>query len=162
MTKGVGKLGTPLGDEDLGAIGRITANFALLEETISTCIGRLVGAGPAIGQIITAELPFRRLLPLLSSLYRHRTSNDEAIAQLDTLLGRVAQAGEKRNLITHSLWGADHTGEKIARIKATARKRKGLKHQFEEMTTSDLDAIADFTATVADEVRQFMSHIDEE
>lgn len=150
---------TPLGDEDLRAIGRITANFALLELMMSNCIWLLVSADARIGQIITAELSFRRLLVLFSSLYRHKASTPQAIDELDALLSRVVQAEEKRNQVTHSIWGAGHAPGEVARIKATAKQRKGFRIQIEEMTTEDLHDIADFISKVATDVQQFWSRL---
>ncbi len=56
----------PLGDEVLRAIGQITADFTLLETLVSETVHRLVGG--RVGPIVTAGMPFSKLLDLLSAL----------------------------------------------------------------------------------------------
>jgi len=150
------KVEIPPTADHLRAIGRITANFALLELMVSFCVWQLIGSDQRLGQIITAELSFRKLLDLLSSLFRHRVSDPQLIEELNGLIAEAAQAEEKRNLITHSYWAASDTRETITRAKMTARRYGGLKHQFEPMSVQDLDDIADFIAAAENHITQFM------
>lgn len=157
----MGKLKAPVGDEHLRAIGQITVNFTLLRSSISAFISLLIGNDLSfeqqrVGQIITAQLGFQTLANLLSSLFRHRTTNPEAIAGLDGLLARAAAARDKRNQVTHSLWGAGPTDETVTRFKMTAKQRKGFKFMSEQMSVEDLDKIADDIAGVAGDIQQFM------
>lgn len=154
------KIETALSHDDLRAIGRITANFALLELMISNCIGSLLGTDGPTGQIVTAELSFSHLATLFSSLYRNRTSDPQAINELKNLLSLVAKAEEQRNKVTHSIWGADPAGGKLARLKTTAKRSSGLKYQVQEMTTEDLNEIADFISKVATDVTEFMGRLE--
>jgi hypothetical protein len=60
----------------LARIGDITVSFALLESTIQTLAGSQLQEHQRIGQIITAELSFRNLRALVTSLYRERHGED--------------------------------------------------------------------------------------
>jgi hypothetical protein len=96
------------------------------------------------------------LWSLASSLYRRYDIVGDESRSFEAILNRAVQAEERRNRITHSLWGAGKQPETITRIKTTAKKAVGLKHQFEQMSATDLNAEADFIAVVADEIQRFM------
>lgn len=151
----MGKLVIPLTDEHLRSLGKITANFALLEALVSLCIWTLIGGEQRLGQITTAELSFSQKVTLLSSLYRYRVNSAEESTELKGLLSRIAQAEEKRNAITHSVWAAGRTKETVTRIKTTAKRSTGLKFHFQQMSVQDLDEFADFIAEVAYDVQTF-------
>lgn len=150
------KLQAPVPAEHLQAIGQITVNFALLESEISFFVWTWVSKDQRLGQIITAELSFRNLVSLLSSIFRHTVSEADKITELEELLGKALMVEEKRNVITHSVWAAGNTPETITRIKTTAKKSKGLRHQFEQMSVDDLNKIAEQIAELAQEIRMFL------
>jgi len=152
----MGKMQAPVPPEHLRAIGQITVNFALLDETISFFIWQIISTDQRLGQIITAELSFRNLVGLLSSIYKHRINDEGRIAELELILNQGLYAEEQRNKVTHSVWAAGDRPETITRFKSTAKKSKGLSHQFEQMTVEDLDKIADLAADVAGEIQAFM------
>src|SRR2546426_3543465 len=149
-------LKAPVPDDCLRAIGRITVNFVLLEQSIAFLVWQLIGAQQRVGQAITSELSFRQLVALASSLHRQFDVVGDASDQLEEILNRAVKAEENRNRIIHSFWGPGHTSDSITRIKTTAKKAAGLKHQFEQMRAADLDGVADSMAAVADEIQRFM------
>ncbi len=149
------KVEPPTGDH-LRAIGQITANFAVLELVVSLSAWSLIGSDQTLGQIITAELSFRKLLDLLSNLYRLRVNHPQLTEELDGLIAQAAQAEEKRNVITHSYWAAGDTHETSTRVKMTAKRYKGLKHRSEPMSVEALNEIADFIAAAEHHITQFM------
>ncbi len=148
----MGKLELPPSDEHLRSIGRITVNFALLEEILSLCIRALMKSEQQVGHIITAGLSFKQKVALFSSLYRYKVHSTEEPAELKNLLSRVAQAEEKRNATIHAIWGPGTTKETVTRVKTTAKRSSGLKLHFQEMSVQDLDEIADFIADVTNDV----------
>lgn len=107
-----------------------------------------------IGQIITAELPFKGLKALLVSLYIERHGKDDDFSKLKDLMLRAGRAEEKRNQITHSIWGAGD-GESISRIKTTAKEKHGIKFNFESMKVEDLDSIASEIMVLAKDIQNF-------
>jgi hypothetical protein len=128
----------------------------MLESAISSFVWGMINTDQMLGQMITAELSFRNLVGLLSSIYKHRINDEERITELERLLNRALYAEEQRNIIAHSSWGVGDKAETITRFKTTAKKARGLIHQFEQMTVEDLDKIADLVGDVAVEIQLFM------
>jgi hypothetical protein len=54
----------------------------------------------ATGQLVTAELSFRKSVDLLAALFRHRFPGRDDTA-LKELYGQLCQAEQKRNIIVH-------------------------------------------------------------
>lgn len=91
---------------------------------------------------------------LLSNLYRSSHGGDADFETLQRLLGRAAQVEEKRNRITHSVWGAGSEGT-ITRIKTTAKERHGLRFDLEHVSEDDLRAVATEIQHLAWDVQEF-------
>ncbi len=106
-------------------------------------------------QIITAELSFKNLVALFSSLYRDSTDDSDKLEQLESLIKRIMSAEEKRNMVSHSLWAMGDSDATITRIKTTAKISKGLKHTFEQFTVADLEHIADEMSDTAADFQSF-------
>lgn len=154
----MGKFVIQLSDEHVKSIGKIVVIFAVLEFTISSCIHRLIGAigtDHPVGEIITAELSFSQKVTLLSSLYKFRLNDTEKLTELEKLLRRVALAEEKRNAVIHSIWASGDTRDTATRIKTTAKRKQGLKFQFQKLSVEELDEIADFIDEVAYDLQTF-------
>jgi hypothetical protein len=105
----------------LKAIGLITVNYVLLENTLAAGIWSFLELDQMKGQIVTAELSFKGLVALFSSLYRNRRSDLGKIKELEKLLKKIMRAEETRNIICHSLWAAGATDQTLSRIKTTAK-----------------------------------------
>lgn len=149
-----------LWEDHLKAIGLITINFGTLESTIAQGVWSLLGLDQRIGQIITAELSFKGLVALFSSLYREKNNDAKALEELNDVIKKVIQAEEKRNVISHSQWGAGDSADTITRIKTTAKISKGLRHQFENVTVSELMKIADEIAEASSAMQFFWLDIE--
>jgi hypothetical protein len=149
--------GKPTPPEYLERIGKVTASFAMLEQVLSFFIWGLISNDSVIGQIVTAELRFKSLLSLLSSLFRYKTKNEAKIRELDELIKRAVQVEEKRNVICHSIWGEGQTSYSITRINTTAKISKGLRRQFQQTTIEDLDLIINEIREMTDDLSKIMS-----
>jgi len=134
-------------------VGDITVSFALLESTIQTLAGSLIAEHQRIGQIITAELAFRNLRALTISLYKERHGEDIDFAALRDLMKHAADLEEKRNQITHSLWGAGDTADTVTRIKTTAREKHGIRFHFVNVGEQDLAGVANELKQLAADVQ---------
>lgn len=142
----------PVPDEHLRNIGDITVSFAMLESSIQMLVGALIMEHQRIGQIITAELSFSSLRALAISLYIERHGEDEDFNTLRGLIKRASKIEERRNQITHSIWGAGKDKDHITRIKTTAKEKHGLRVRFENVSSDDL-------AEVAHEIKQLAGEI---
>ena len=141
----------------LAALGLIAYNFQNFEKQIEFLAWCLIGGDQAIGQIVTSQIPFARLCDLLGSLFRYRTNDAELIAELDDLLAKAANIEQDKNIIMHSAWAvANGPKAVVTRFKITARRDKGIKHQFQSMEASDLSKIASSVRKAANEFSAFM------
>ncbi len=136
-------------------IGDITVSFALLESIIQSLVGSLIREHQRIGQIITAELSFRNLRALLISLYLERHGEDDDFKTLRELVKRAAELEEKRNRITHSIWGAGKDANSITRIKTTSKEKHGIRFHFEDVTADNLRVVADELKVLTEDIQRF-------
>jgi hypothetical protein len=152
---------TALGDESLVEIGRITVHFALLEWTLIDVTHRLLGLPERRARIITSELSFRGLQHLASSLVKER--RPQLAKEFDAILKRVSACEEKRNVISHSMWGAGGVTSEgshiVIRTKYTAKQAKGLRFMRQELTTADLYMIAREISITAFDLEVFGSSL---
>jgi hypothetical protein len=155
MTRRTIRLRSILNAEQLQALGQISADFQLLEETMSSFILDLIGAEPDVAEIITSELSFRKLVDLLSALFKHQVRNERKIVEMERLLARANSVAQKRNIIIHSGWAWGKTEGTVTRLKTTAKQKHGLRVQAIEMNTAMLKQIADEIAEVSADLVEF-------
>ena len=80
------------------------------------------------------------------SLYIERYGKENAdFETLKDLMVRASQAEEKRNQITHSIWGAGKDKNSITRIKIPAKEKHGIKFQFKDVSA---DNLSEFTVEI--------------
>jgi len=133
-------LTTILPDWYLVEIGRVVANFALLENELSSLIHCLLGTNEDITRIITSELSFRNLIDMSASLVI-QTQTPKDVEKYKATLKLVGDVEVKRNNIVHSLWGAGFT-RVATRTKHIAKRARGLQIKREEYTLEDLQSVA--------------------
>ncbi len=114
----------------------------MLELVLQDLIGSLIAEHQGVGKIITAELSFKNLRGLVSSLYLDRHGQDKDYANLKALLSEAQMIEEIRNSIIHSIWAGGKDKDHITRMKTTAKEKKGLKFQFQELSAKDLKDFA--------------------
>jgi hypothetical protein len=149
------KIQHPVPDEHLKHIGDMTVSFALLESIIQFFIWILFSDDQRIGQIVTAELSFSRLRALLISIYLERFGDDEDFKTLRNLMQQASVVEEKRNKITHSVWGAGGDPDTIMRIKTTAKEKHGIKFHHEKFTSKDLSDFVGKIKKLSLEIQDF-------
>ncbi|MCP1375166.1 hypothetical protein [Dyella lutea] len=153
--------GTAVPSEFLQEIGRITVQFALLERDIVELTHHLLGIPESMGRCVTSELSFRGITQLASSLLQERLP--EELEDFRNLLKLVGRCEERRNAITHSLygflWSKDLGQATVVRTKYSAKQTKGLSFQREIMTVKDLSGIARELAIVRHDVESFRRRI---
>ncbi len=123
--------------EYLEPLGQITANFSDLEADLAGLVWSLIGEDKKIGQIVTAQLSFSKLLDILSSLFRHTSDDDNLISELDGLIKQAQKIGEKRNRYVHSVWFSGHPNT-LRRVKLKASRKKGLRMEEEDINVEEL------------------------
>lgn len=147
-----------LPDETLLAIGRITVNFAIVELVIAAYVEALLTPRDSdAGRAVTAGMSFKRLLDLLDSLHRLRVKDPDEHERLDSLIKRCLILEERRNVITHSHWSppGEELG-KVTRWKTTARRKTGLRDDFQKMTDAELHGLADELTKMHADITHYM------
>ncbi len=150
----------PVPDQHLRSIGDITVSFALLESIIQSLVGSMLNDPQRIGQIITAELSFKNLRALMISLYIERHGREDSdFEELKGLMTRAGQIEDKRNQITHSIWGAGKDADTITRIKTTAKEKHGIRFCFEDVSYGYLSDFATEIKVLAGEIQTYWIHL---
>lgn len=154
---------SPIDRALLEPLGRVTANFALLEEVLAIVICFLLyensEAEKETGRIVTAELSFRRKVQLFSALFVHRFP-EKGIEQIKELRASLCKAEENRNIVIHSGWEptSDRAEGQSVRKKTTA-KRKGLSTTTQVMDQEGLDEVAAQIGKATAELLAFMPEV---
>ncbi len=143
--------------EHLKCLGDIIVSFAMLESQIQSLIGSLLRDHQRIHQIITAELSFKNMRALATSLFIERNgSDDEDYVNLKKLMIHAGQVEEKRNQILHSIWAAGRNKDTITRMKTTAKEKNGIKFHFEDVSANDLEQFSTEIKTLAHDVLSYV------
>ncbi len=146
----------PVPDEYLKYIGDITVSFSLLESTIQWIAFTLIGDSQRIGQIITAELSYKKLIALVINLYIERYKKDEDYLLLKELMNKASIIEDRRNQITHSIWTVGRKPDSVLRIKTTAKEKHGLQFQFEDIDTKTLSEYVNNIKELITEITLFV------
>ena len=129
-------------DDFLRSLGRVTAYFSVLEDSIAFFLWSVLGRDQRLGQILTAELSFRALAALTTNVFRHRTDDPSLIGELDAIINRALAIEERRNVAIHSRYAGGRTLTTQLRMKTTAKKSKGIGQVFDDISITDLEALA--------------------
>lgn len=144
---------TALSNEPLAEIGRIVANFAVLEVYLLVLIHGLLNLPASVARLVTTEQPFRSLVGMAANLVRARLDSS-AQADFRSVLALVCAAEQRRNQIVHSLWGGGSEYE-VVRTKYTAKDSKGLLVQRERLTVAELHQVGYQVAEATFELERF-------
>src|SRR3989344_6406300 len=131
-----------MNDDHLKALGRVVVNFNSLEVFLNFLIWILIGPDLKTGKIITSEVSFKGKITLLASLYRIKIKDIKKDSDVNGLIKRLIKAEDERNKVIHSSWVIDEKNTRITRYKITAKLKRGLKDEFEEMNDTDINKIA--------------------
>lgn len=146
-------LTTVLPDWYLAEIGRVVANFAILENELSSLIHGLLGTKEEITRIVTSELSFRNLVDMSASLMM-KLHESKDVERYKVILKMIGEAEQNRNNIVHSLWRAG-LSIGVTRTKHTAKRSKGLQLQSKKYQLEDLQDVAIQIVRTIRELKQF-------
>jgi hypothetical protein len=128
-------------DAYLKRLGMVTISFSDLEWSLRSFLEVIVSPLSKLGTILSAHLPFSRLLDVISSMYAHQWPDCARREELEVLLKRCQKAEEERNSIVHSSYGFpdDTPNELLIRAKSTAKRKHGLRHTEQKISIPELD-----------------------
>lgn len=133
-------------------------NFQALEMDIAWLVWILNDRDTTLGQIVTSQLSFKKLLAVASSIFRYRVADDLLVKRLGELLNSAGHVEDKRNTLIHSIWFVDDAGT-TSRIKATVRQKHGFKIQNETDNAKRLNEFADEVLHVSGEFLRFYAEL---
>ena len=126
-------------DLQLKAIGRIAANWSLLEFMIGYVIADLLGIKRNVGRIVTSELNIKAQLDILKFLAKAQNWLAPERKALKKIINTILRARDKRNLVIHGLWAENNEGVlHLVKFRGGAR----ISGKYVPMTRKDIDAIA--------------------
>jgi len=126
----------------LERLGKIAISFSDIEHSLRILLEVIIDPKSKLGTIFATHLSFPRLLDSISASYMHKWSDCPKLDELNKLLGMAQELEKKRNTLFHSDYGfPDDTPEALlVRSKSTAKRKHGLRHVREEISTSKLDS----------------------
>jgi hypothetical protein len=150
-------------DDFFRALGRLTASFAALEHQLQVLASLLISrTDQELGRIVTAELSFRKLVDVASSLARYRMGDEPRHRELKALLARAATAEDRRRCVTPAEWGPGSVAETRVRVRMAVRRNKGLRLELQGMTAADVDEVAAEASAIAAEVAKIWTRLSRE
>jgi hypothetical protein len=150
-------------DDFFRALGRVTASFAALEHQLQVLASLLISrTDQELGRIVTAELSFRKLVDVVSSLARYRMGDEPRHRELNALLARAATAEDRRRCVTPAEWGPGSVAETRVRVRMALRKNRGLRLELPGMTAADVDEVAAEASAIAAEVSKTWARLSRE
>lgn len=126
------------------ALGLVTRSFQEMELYFALLAWGLMGKDQRIGQAITAQMSFSKLLILVSTVYKTKTKDRELLKELKYIIRQASDAEQKRNRIIHSAYlqtSSDPNARSI-RYKITTKLEKGLVIHWEDTDFEDIMDIA--------------------
>jgi hypothetical protein len=146
------------GDELRKALGQVVINFSNLEYFIGFFIAQIMikarGSSDLkeinfqfhLAMTITAELPFYKLLTMLSSLHKHIETKRDKINEFEELLNQAGGAANQRDKLIHSTYFPLANEQGSIRVKSTAKKQKNqlinLKTDIQRTRIEEINAVA--------------------
>lgn len=132
------------------ALGKVVESFSFLERSLRNLVTLFLGVTNDIGEIVTAELSYKGLVHLASSLFKHKhvhgdfvVPGEDCAERFDELMSLCFAAEEHRNRTLHSSYVAGRF-----RVKTTAKAKAGLRTVVEAVDASKLLNLSDFIASV--------------
>lgn len=77
---------------------------------------------------------------------------------LKAYMEKAAILEDRRNQITHSIWAAGKDSQSITKIKTTAKEKKGLQLQFEDVQAKELSNFLSEIKQLAEDIQLFWIH----
>ncbi len=126
------------------ALGCVTVSFSMLETYVAVLIWGLISPEDSlVGQMVTAQLSFRKSLDLLDAVFRYKIGDAVKVAKIEGLLKEAQAAEDARNRIVHSMWMFSQPCTDLRRVKLATKRGKGLSEQDEEGTPANIMAVAE-------------------
>lgn len=144
-----------LGPDHLQAIGRVAAQWAILELNLHLILWGLLDVPQRSGHAITAAVPsMNTKLHMLRSLAKESGRlSSTAKTNIETLLTSVSDLRTDRNNIVHATWSVSEKPGAFNRSKFTGWGE--VKFHDQDLTAPEINQIADDIASLAGDLTDF-------
>lgn len=150
-------------DEGVMHLGQAAISFQRLESDLAMVVAFLCYPEDyEAGQIVTAELSFKGLCSLASSMFRYWKPKKEDIKEFETLLSQCFTIESRRNELIHSTYGMSGFWEHEAsfqRTKIRAKFKKGKREICETLTKEELMEFSTNCTKLGCEIHDFNDKI---
>lgn len=138
----------------LAAIGLALTSYAQTERMIQDAIAGCLGVDSEYGAAVTTHMAMPLRFSVLKSVAEIRIDDLDALDELDDLIIRAEDAGNRRNAIAHHSWCHDPKTGDIFTVKETARSSYSM--DLIPMTISKVESDAEFIYQVGMDFMLFM------
>ncbi len=150
-----------LSDEYLRALGRMTANFAILEYNFLFALQVAVSPEQRVGQMLASEMSFPQKVSAFMTIYSYRLQSLKVpegkwLKEVRDITKVAEDLQLKRNTYSHSGWilSADPSVTP-KRIKISAKPKKGLQLDMPEVTVTEINDLADEMNNLTERLQKF-------
>lgn len=138
------------------AIGMVAVAWAQLEEVVSLCLSRLLGADHIQFLTIGAQMPIKNRLDSVKALASVKLTG-EAAARLNALYDEAVSLSRERNKILHGTW---LQGEKEdIGVRLTYRAHGKISADAPEMSAQEIAAIGDRINILAADLTNLLAQL---
>ena len=141
----------------LRALGRLVAESGVLESQIDSLIWLLVSPDQRAGQIVTADLDFRRKVTLLLALLSRRIADDTVRTRIIGIVRSAHSMYDERNEYLHGMWTAGKTAAERGIVRVDAKKGE-YRINFKDVDVAKIEALASrFNRAATDLLSEFLN-----
>lgn len=138
----------------LAAIGLALTSYAQTERMIQDSIAGCLGVDTEYGAAVTTHMAMPLRFSVLKSVAEIRIDNLDALDELDELIIKAEDAGNRRNEIAHHSWCHDPLTGEIFTVREKARTSYSM--DLVPMTIDKVESDAEFIYEVGMEFMVFM------
>lgn len=142
-----------LKDQFIFQVGRITLNFAMLENMIAHELAGFISKERDFGFLFTADIQMSKLITTLNNVIVYKIDPKDTVKQkmINSLTRELNYINEKRNQIIHSYWIViDFPKENLSSIEGGSRQAKSTKGLKKTGIEYSIDELIAFNNRISD------------
>ena len=148
---------TPLGRNELIAIGNVVVEWAYLESKIDESIWLLLNRPETSEFEEQLAIPFKQRMDLWKDLTTAISLEEEAVKQLHGIIDQATDMHGSRNLIVHGQWGTN-SDEKVPSGVIRWKFTPDWKTTFHPISLKRMEGLAKKSRNLTEEIYKFEDH----
>lgn len=135
-------LNTLLTEPHYKEIGKVAANWAVLELLVGSALWRIAQVNDYEGACLTAQIPnMARRIDALAALVKVRGGSKGIVTKINKFGEDTFGLNEQRNRIVHDPWYIDRVTGEIQRLEVSAKRT--LKFSYVAVSVNEIQAVVD-------------------